>query len=111
MAKRKVLPVQRISLSSQDYLHGELVVSGKRQALVVRTEEGRWTWFPYQECRQVILGFARKDTTKDEAYRDAIAYVKNGVLPKAPSWVQLRVSLEPDELVVKYLAELQSFAT
>lgn len=106
MAKRKLASVYAVELSSQDYLHGKLLSFGARQALLVRTEEDSWTWFPYRDCRQLLLGFKREDTNRSAAYRDAVAYVQHGALPVAPAGVNYRVSNEQDELVVKYLQEL-----
>lgn len=106
MGKRKTRTVRSIELSGRDYLHGKLIAAGDRQVLLVQTQEASWTWFPYQQCRQLLLGFKRPDTDKATAYREAVAYARNGALPASPNKVIYRVSNEQDELVVKYLQEL-----
>jgi hypothetical protein len=108
---KNIPPIRRIDLSSRDYLHGELLAAGKRQVLAVRTEEGAWTWFPYQDCRQIMLGFKRPDATKAEVYRELVAYLQNGTLPKPPAWVSPKVSLEEDELVVNCLRQIAELST
>jgi hypothetical protein len=106
--RKKKNPVHRVALSERDYLHGDLVVSGDRQALVVRTELDRWNWFPFYTCRQLLLGYKREDTERAPAYAAAVAYVASGTLPQSPTKSIPRLSNERDELVVQYLQEVQA---
>ena len=95
--------VDVVRLSDADYLHGDALYYGDRQAMVVRTEESSWTVFIYKHYRQWCLWASRPDTSKEQAMREALHYLKTGKVtqsgPKEPMLCD-----KSDEIMKKYLS-------
>lgn len=89
-----------VRLSERDFLHGDLLYAGDRQAMVVRVDScsGTWTVFVYHDSRMLTKCNYARDMSKSDAMDLAMSYLTTGEIGEGKPHLMSTA----DEIVVAY---------